>query len=739
MTHKIRRTMVIGMGSRGAAIADQVARALDERTTGLPMVHVVAIGGEAAGVTSLPLEPPAKVASYADWQVAFNDQLETLGAALAGRLAVIHQVNVPGAEVCCRYPVDEGPEVAVYLVVPLAEPVAGAGFIEVAYLMQHLTQRRANRSAAVTGILLLPGMVTGTDEEVLAHTQVALSRLARHMASGSDYEPDDVEIPLGCCQPFDSPFDLAQGQTQDKPFNAGCYLVDAVNEDGLSLGSEEGIEIMIAEWILQAILTPMELALDRASPATGGPGYGSLGLACWRFPARTLAAHLSSRLQRAILSCLLGGDVENGHEAASAFLCSEEATPLPWPDGCEPRFHVNGEQFSRPALPRLASLRAEIDAAVSREEGRLRDEAGSWQERLEEALVSADEALRRTMAGLLDSSPAGGLSATEAFLEALEQGLQKRVPATPKEVARHRQRVQEMERRVDEAGRALDKAIARFPPWKLAPWLRVLFSPWRYIPLLMAYRRIEGRAAVYLAYRLAQWWLMVEALRRDWQVAFHRQLIELVKEYLQATQAFRSALQRLREALPQNSEAEIARLLEEAALPPALARHFYTRAVGEIADETALVLDIYGPLSRWLLEEMDVSAIGEIIAEHAAERFAFLDEIRLDELLIHTYSGDDLRAMLEGLINAARPFWACDETEMDTTERARVSRHVLVGLPAGTTSPLADLLPPRGVTGVYPTTDDRRVVVVQVRRGLSLRTLFQPPILPTLQHEEEVR
>lgn len=735
MTHKIRRTMVIGMGKRGAAIAGRVARVLDERTTGLPMVHIVAIGGETAGVTSLPLEPPANVDSPTDWRVAFRDQLDTLSTALAEELAAIHQVSVPGAE-RHRYAVDDAPQVAVYLIVPLAEPVTGAGFIEVALLMQHLTQRRASRSAAVTGLLLLPETTTSADEEALAHTYVALNELARHMASGNDYEPNDVGTPLSCYQPFD----FAQGEAQDKPFNAGCYLVDVVNEDGLSLGDEEGIEVMVAEWILQAILTPLELALDRASPTTaGGSGYGSLGLACWQFPARALAAHLSGRLQRAILSSLWSGDPENGHAAASAFLCSDEATPLPWPDGCEPHFHLNGEQFSRPALSRLAGLRAEIDAAVSREEGRLRDEAESWQECLDDALVSVDEALRRTMASILDGAPAGGLSATEAFLEALGQGLQKRVQAAQREAARHRRRAEEMERRVDEAACALDKAIARFPPWRLGPWLRVLFSPWRYIPLMIAYRRIEGRAAVYLAYRLARWWLMVEALRRDWQVAFHRRLIELVKERLQATRAFRSALQRLREALPQNSEAEIARLLEEAALPPALARHFYTRAVGEIADETALVLDIYGPLSRWLLEEVDVSAIGEIIAEHAAERFAFLDEIRLDELLIHTYSGDELRTMLEGLINAARPFWACDETEMDATERAGGSRQVLVGLPAGMASPLADLLPAHGLTEVYPTTDDRRVVAVQVRRGLPLRTLFQPPVFPTFHHEEEVR
>jgi hypothetical protein len=499
-----------------------------------------------------------------------------------------------------------------------------------------------------------------------------------------------------------------------------------VNTDGLLVPTGGEQADLVGTWLALQATTSLPAALDRTPPGEAGCHLYTFGLAVWEFPLAALRAHLARRWQWEILGQLLAPP-DDDQGSAVAFMEQHGQPGSPWSQATPLHFRVTGETWATPALDVVHTLRRQIDETAETEWARLDALAAQGQEWLDATCRQAQAALATEIDTLLDGP---GLGTTESFLAALEEAARLRTARLEQEAERCCARAAELDERADKAGRALDDLTARFPPIQLRTLLGLALRPWRVLHLWLLYREIGRRSGTYLAYRQSQWLLQAEARERQWQAAFCAGLAQAALEEQEGTAQLRALLEQLRGRLVPDRALEqaLARRLEAAALPAALADHFYRRGTGDGDPSPLGLLVLYGPLSRWVREGWEAETLGLILEEHAREQFAFLDEVRLDELLARTYSGAELRRRLAALVDAATPWWACDEAALNAGERARLCRLVLAGLPDADSSPLVDLLPnrpPACPPSCFSTGDRHQVVVAQVIHGLPLTTLHE--------------
>jgi len=723
---RIRRTLIVGLGERGARVAGLVHHELNARTGGLPVLRCLAVvPNEAAippGVAGLALAPPSSPEPREGETVPAGPQS---GSPEANQLVLLLNAELLEAHRlahdrdCARrgWPVAPGPGVAAYVVADLGDPMAAAGFVALARLVQEVAERRVSQGTSLCGVVLLPDP-TGSPEEI-----PCLS--AAHLALQSLEEAQAAALRSAFAWSDGDDGNHAAGETSPFPlFNEGCYLLTVTNEDGLTADGEIEMDEMVAAWLIELLLTPLALALDRRTPLGGGADFGSFGLARWRFPATELAAHLAARFQVEMLDALLGPS--GGAERPALAASWHNGCPPPlWPAG--PRFPVTPEHFTPPDLQRLGQLIHEVDAAVVAAADDLRSAAQARDTALEEAVADSLAALQAEAEALVDA-PGGGLVAVATLLESLARAWQQQRAQAADQAAETRQRLAGLAEPLAEVRAELESVLALFPRWGLAAWLRLLARPWRILRLLLAYHEIGEQVAAYLSIHQARWLLDAEALEADWQAAFYRRLAEAAKERLERARRSRQGIADLHEKLsasPTMRQDDVDRLLEANALPSSLAGYYYRRAVGDARQASAALLAVYGPLSRWLAEDLPLAELEQLTGEYAAERFSFLqDEVRLDELLARTYTGDELKARLRELLAAAQPFWAGEKAPMTPDERTVSAVTQFVGLPRPEDSPLEGLLAETGAdVSLYAGGDRHCLTAVQVRRGLPLHTL----------------
>jgi len=600
--------------------------------------------------------------------------------------------------------------VSLYVVADLGDPLAAAWFLPVARLLREAAERRASQGVTLGGVALLPD-ATGPPEETtgLAAARRALQALEQAQAT--------------TCLPLLNGAGSGDGGAKEEAnflalFNEGCYLLTPANEDGLAAGEEAEMDGMVAAWLAELLLTPLGLALERGVPPTSGSGsgLGSFGLARCRFPSAGLAAHLAARLQEEMAGVLLAPPAGGGGWARAA-----GRPPALWPDGlC---FPVTPDRFMPPDLSRLRTLRREVDTAVKSAMQDLRAAARTRDTALETALADERDALRARTDAVIDALD-GGLAAAMACLESLSCTWEQAAARATQRSDGLQQRIGRLADPLAGAGAELESVLSYFPPWRPAAWLRLLARHWRLLRLLVAYREIGERVAAYLALQQARWLLEAEALEADWQAAFCHRLAGAAQEGLAQIKDFYRGIAGMGETLsrsPALCPQEIEQQLETNALPRGLAGYYYRRVAGDARQAMAALLAVYGPLSRWLAEDLLAKEVARLIGEWAAERFSFLqDEVRFDELLARTYTGNELKVRLKELMAAAQPFWSGDQALSAPEGRTEAAPARFVGLPQPESSPLAELLAevwPE--VCLYASCDPHRITAVQVRRGLS--------------------
>lgn len=493
------------------------------------------------------------------------------------------------------------------------------------------------------------------------------------------------------------------------------FLLAPINACGLSWEDSSAWETMAARWILEMLCTPLGAqvaALPLASPHT----WASFGLAQWRFPAEALADHLSRRLQCAMLDALQAFTDESGTAFTSQL--REKCTPPPlYPSDAAPGLGGGFVELTHPTLARIARLPDDIAEVAAAATARLNEATHAEDSRLDAALREAIEVLQRLCAESLNSGGAGRLSALDRQLDAAVSMCRQTARESEAQGALWTQRLNEEQARCTACAEFLAEACADFPPWTWRVGWQILRHPWRWPALIRQYRDIEVKAVASLDSHAARLRLAAQIQETMWQAAYYSSLAVYVAEQQSEFQAFRTALVQARDDLAPVADGEVNRDLESAALPPALVDHFYGRSVGSPDSEWATFVAQHGSLAFWALTENGALGLLDTLSDYARERLDFLAEIHLDELLVHTYSGADLRARLTELMEAAAPFWNWDYATLDDVRREQVRQIAWVGVAHADTTLLADLLPERGVT-LYSTGECGVITAVQMVFGL---------------------
>jgi hypothetical protein len=363
----------------------------------------------------------------------------------------------------------------------------------------------------------------------------------------------------------------------------------------------------------------------------------------------------------------------------------------------------------------VPTLRTALDQVVALEQERLQEAIARAERRIEEIDGEIDEALAEATRARLDEA---GLADTQRFLKALGRAVERRIVQCEQAVEQRFARLEALDVQAGQAAETLDEYTKRFPPFRLRVLLGLILRPWRLVRLWLLYREIGRRAVVYLSYCQSRWQLQVEAFKHQWRAALYARLAQAIQGERDDVMKLTVELERLRNHQAPGAELErgVMRSLEDAALPEHLVDQFYRRAVGDESADAGPLLALHGPLSMWVREGFRADVLGAFLLDHAREVFAFLDEVRLDDLLARTRSGVDLRRHLAALIEAAVPWWVAGETEAPSKGQGEGRRMTFVGLPDAERSPLSDLLPRRHVC--FSTGDRRRVIAVQVTRGI---------------------
>jgi len=667
METRIRPTLVIGLGQWGGLVAAEFERRVARRAGHLPVVRAVPLGLE--GLRAPELE-----------------------SALQAELEHIRRLDAVQAARQAGWIVEGGVGSSVVLVASLGERGAGQAVPGLARQLRERAERDLACQAALSAVLLWPRPAGDGDDVPVGEA-----------GEGS------VAIELGL-------------------FDEGCCLLGEVNADGLLVASREEQARLVGNWLALWAMTPLPAALDRMPPGEAGGSFDTFGLAAWQFPVESLTEYLARRWQWEVLGRLLapaGGD----QGAALAFLERCGLAAAPWSHDVALHFRVRGEAWATPALDLVPPLRQEIDGAVEAEWARLEALVAQAERALEPACRDAQAMLAVEMDTLLDGP---GLGVAGSFLPALAGAARLRATQVEREAERCAAHGEELAERAEHAGRLLDELAGRFPSLRWRTLLGLALRPWRLLHLWLLYREIGRRAASYVAYRQAQWLLQAEFQEHRWLAAFYTGLVGSAEEEQAAMAQLRARLETVRNRLAPDRRAEqaLARRLAAAALPAGLAGYFFRQACGDGQPSPAGLLALYGPLSRWVRQEWGAETLASTLSEHAREQFAFLAEVRLDELLARTYGGAELRRRLAALVDAAAPWWAWDEPALSAGERAGLRRLVLAGLPDAGNSLLVDLLPERpacGLAACFSTGDRHQVVVAQVLQGLPLTSLLASP------------
>lgn len=670
---QLRPGLVVGLGDRGGRIAERAAALARSRVAGVPVVRAVELSGDT------------------------KDE-EAVARSLAAELDALYSIELLEAVRARGWEVKSVEGMAVFLVASL-EAASNRFLSAVASLLRHLVDRHPARRAAVIGVLL------ATED-------------GNCLERAGDTLGDAFSI---------SPFS----------FDEGCYLLDSVNERGLTLSDDGRREEMIARWIVEMTLTPLR-QMVAALPLTTGEGarLRSFGLASWTFPVQPLARYMSHQLQAEMLEHMLAVPEADGTEAGTAL--HEWSKPPPFQtEEMVSDLRIGREAWSWPGLGRLTELQTEIDAAAAKMRDHLEATSRRWAAAREEALEADADELASEIAALLDARGAGRLSLVDDALAFARDTSVQQAGDARSSAAYWREHREPLEKEIEQTGAALVEAIAGFPPWNLKTFVSLLLTPFRWIALWQHYREIVDRAAAYTDHREQEALLAARELEQAGLASFHDRAAKTLE-------AWRIRLQGVREEIEQGWRAllichedqeQIEHLLEAAALPRALHHHYYSRSVFGVEQEWTTFSNVAGPLSRWVLRDDSVREMQEALQSFVHERFDFLKAVRLDTLLARTYSGAELRQLLMDLLESASPFWSYDETELTPAERGEHRCQTWVGLPCASDSPLVDLFPDRRAA-FYDTGRSQHVVAVQVRLGVPLRTGLAGPMIDRKEEQD---
>ncbi len=758
-----RRLVIIGAGRMGKAVVQAFRHRVRDRygpMAGIACLTIVGAGsdtpgdgvwgveGEATQVV-LPLDHPAP-AARPEAKQALTAAKPAIIAALVDALARISQIH-PSFPSPTRSSLPRSSEVAVFVVAALDEPVGGAVPADLALWARDTVEQRLSVAAQVTGLLFLPDLL-GLDDPApaMARTYESLRDLDGRM--GGKHSAGRRRPPS------------SNKMSTEPIFDAGCFLLGALNGQGLALEEPaERIELA-AEVLVQLTTSPLREAPESVTALLQGAGerpqgYGGVGLAAWVYPGRALAQGLSRRLADELLSacldepaCLDADATEMTREAKSLLveglaglagellppeLLEEAGVWQPLTGRLSPRgIHRFRKRLEDEAAGRLEPLAAQRPALDHKAQA------------LGNALA---EQLAEVLARRLDRAEPGRLAEATSWLGEILDHLDLRRQEAEETADAHWRDLEAVDESLEQISAEMDALAARFPilraeeggglDWRGA--LKLIRSPRRLARLCLAYRDLDQRGATYRALLARQMDLALDVLEHDLLVEVYQKARRKVAEQqAQVVKLAETCGAAQRSLHPDGKGKESTHWLqigsasfglEHSVLTAELVEDLYEPARGALADRLA-EFQAQSPLSAWLREKPDAETITTAYLAYACDRCQGLEGISVDKLVFDSLPDPRQRAeALRVLVSLSSPFLGWDETRLRDEEQQLLCVHTALGTGEGANSPLLEGLDDRLLPGalrggssavrVVATDDVQRVTALTLVRGLPLVSL----------------
>lgn len=500
--------VVIALGRRPDLALERFAGRLAEQnleqTCILPLMVRWAqaeSGGATKGVFEFVLQPPeldeealpgwlpSGVAQLAPDQrehtrawarFAFHQQADRLGGFLVEQIPRLYDLDTVARLEECGYSLAAGNRIDVYILADLADLLGCSVFIEMACLFDRVCHR-LGLEPQTFGLIFLPDAAL-SDPAVEAMAYAALKELEHANVAGKWDEKLVTRTLPGVYSP----------RAWDGPFDAGCYLLDSINESGHMLQEQAQQPEMVAEWLFamtvggMARLLRERLNLRYRTARLGGKSrcYGSLGMTVRYVPVQVLSRWAAARLSADLLDRVRTAQpsVEIGkHVSALIERLGLSAEVL------RSRFeHQHIPDIGHELAPLRHSLPGQIELRTRQVLQNLREHhLPQIKERLDHAQVTNLEEVRREIEHGLDilfeDLPLGGLNAAREFLRVLRSRITEQ--QTDVQIRRQHHSAQ-LKRSLDTVGAAfyaLRAARMRLPPWPIALlWILAMVG----VPLL---------------------------------------------------------------------------------------------------------------------------------------------------------------------------------------------------------------------------------------------------------------
>ncbi len=740
----VQRTLVVGLGQRGAEVGEALATLLQCRHGELPVVEILALrpfwqpdghaeeeAGEAAEpskddqVMAITFPLPRSRTGRAEARTAFWQNVDAVERALVAAL-------VRSSQTKNRYQLRQQglkltrlDEVAVYIVVPLEEAEVSGFFIDLAYLLGELIQHCLNSQCATTGLLLLPPLPSEGEESEILEGKIE----------------GEVYASLRELDHFMGPHDgfLTPSTTRRKlerwgpPFNHACCLIGPLNEDGLTLESPETLMTTLAESLYHMILSSVGEAWDwlELPFVADRERYASFGLASLIWPGQTVAEVLGQRWVREFIGTLLLGEPEEEAKEALEFLnefaphhlTKERLAPAEMRAG----LRVDENAFDSPSPLHLAARREEIDNVFEELEREWKAKQRARQTNREEALERWQEVCWAAMLKALDAPPIGGPIRAEALWQGLKAAVGEWQQGLEEKARGREEHLLTIKAELERVGTELDQLAATFPFGDVGRILSLLHHLVGLFSLFSAYRRFNKVQKQYLRLRQRYLETTVTMTLENEALEFYQQGTTVLEEQGKRVRHFRRELEGLLDRL--TDEISYPELDEPSAgmslASEPLLEELYEEEVMQPIEEANTFLAQQGPLSCWLEEEWEREDIARVLNAWGRERTAGPASLSVGDVLERYHpQKEELLEGLEEFLQASKPFWQYDEAALTEEEREGLRQLVVIGVGNQPESLLPDLWTeamesPRFVS----TGDHQRLIAMTFKRGLPLRAL----------------
>lgn len=766
----MNRTLVLALGERGLAIVQAWHARLSERRAGDRDDHLtgqleklpynglpIASLGLTSSVDGADLQPDdsetiltVHASISADppeiW-ATLDDYIDEVIAGIVTGLADISQIQGVGASSGLR-----SPEVDVYLIAALDDPLASI-LIDVAYLVRQLVDRRLNTSAHLSGMLLLPDpLVLDDPRPALARTYAVLKTVDSYMGAHDGYRRSYADGPV------------VDGW--GPVFNGECFLIGALNRDGLRLADSKSREHLVAEALLQLIATSLGRTVLVAEPVLRRigrrPGYASLGISSLVYPATAIHEYLSCRLAHEILATWASEPtIKSDATQATAFLTDNDFSPESVRDIVLPRevlaeagvgYPIRVEQ----SWERLDTLRSAIDGVVARRLEVLDDQREQLEQVAEALAVDLAHQVSRHLAKQLNHPQAANLRHSLTFLEALQRECLTLAQREAEQAEGRWNAFQSASEEVDAIGEHLVEVTTKLAScWPITlRGLVGLLKPQRWLEIWRMWHAVRRTKMAYIVHLERQIELTVDILQAD-----------LVMHYLEEAAAQAGSWERRLGGLLDTIEVAIADLARDHAIThdaedePASLHHssltcllqflrsaqdfgpsahfewsvlsphqvetLYEETIDDPTEELLAFANSQGRLAAWMERAMDASEVRAAVLAFTRRRLRSVRDVTVGQMLATHYPGvDRQRGVIEAIFDAAGSFISWDETVLRVDEGEGVRAAGALGVPSSDAERVKEMIQPGPQsTPVVPTADPYRITALRLVRGIPLAAI----------------